>query len=101
MLPVAGHILFYGEILGRAGEFGPEENFLVFGPACGEAVAAQGFYLAVFVFHHLEAGVCHMAPADAVLHIEKQLGVVRSGEGVTVEAHARSGGEFGHNAVAL
>ena len=93
-LAVVGGILADGETRGGAGEFGPEENLLVLGPAAGEAPAAQGGHLAFLVFHHFEAGVLHVVPAAAVLQVEDEGALLMGGESVAVEAHAGGGGHL-------
>ena len=81
-------ILGHGETFRRAGEFGPEEDFLILGPALGEAASADGVHLALLVAQDLEFSVGHVVPAAAVLQVEDKVRLLRSGEGIAVHAHA-------------
>ncbi len=98
-LAVVIRVLSNGELDGRAGELGPEEHLLVPGPSGGEPVAAEGLHVAFGILDDLETGIGHIVPAAAVLQVEDEVGVLRGGEGIAVEAHAGGGGHFRQDAV--
>ena len=98
-LTVIVGVFRHGEVFGGAGERGPEEDFLVFGPAGGIAVTADGNDGAAITALHLKAGIRHIVPAAAVFQVKKDGGILRLREGIAVQAHAGSGREFGKDVV--